>query len=169
VHEQIRGPRTALNAVCDFIQLARHDCKLPLARYLFTPGEVVQRILDQLRISRGVQDLDMLAPAFVPDELRHAIDLLPDYEARILKGLSRSSSIYWVAKDTSSEFNSLVEYPLTTVVVVVKPPGSELEFEIKRAGRKNPNPLNIVFARDRYTVPPSTRLGGDGMQLTFNS
>jgi hypothetical protein len=73
-----------------------------------------------------------------------------------------------VAEATSSEFNSLVEYPLTTVVVVVKPPGSELEFEIKRAGRKSPNPLNIVFARDGYTVPPSHRLDGGGMQLLLS-
>jgi len=164
VHEQIRGPRTELNAVYDFIQLARHDCKLSLARYLFAPDEVVQRILDQLRVSNGVKDVDTQEPAFVADELRHAVDLLPDYEARILKGLSHSASIYWVAEATSSEFNSLVEYPLTTVVVVVKPPGSELEFEIKRAGRRRPNPLNIVFARDGYTVPPSHRVDGGGMQ-----
>src|SRR5436309_5359926 len=52
VHTQIRGPRTSLNAVHDFIQLASHDCKLSLARYLFTPDEVVQRILDQLKVSR---------------------------------------------------------------------------------------------------------------------
>jgi len=164
VHTQIRGPRTSLNAVHDFIQLASHDCKLSLARYLFTPDEVVQRILDQLKVSRGVKDLDTLEPAFVADEVRHAVDLLPDYEARILKGLSQSSNIYFVAEATSSEFNSLVEYPLTTVVVVVKPPGSELEFEFKRAGRKRPNPLNIVFARDGYTVPPSHRLDGGSMQ-----
>ena len=164
VHEQIRGPRTPWNAVCDFIQLARHDCKLSLARYLFTPDEVVQRILDQLKVSRGVKDLDTLEPAFAADEVRHAVDLLPDYEARILAGLSQSSNIYWVAEATSSEINSLVEYPLTTVVVVVKPPGSEFEFEFKRAGRKHPNPLHIVFARDGYTVPPSHRLDGGGMQ-----
>jgi hypothetical protein len=164
VHEQIRGSRTSLNAVYEFVQLARHDCKLSLARYLFTPDEVVQRILGQVRVSNGVKDLDTLEPAFVANEVRHAVDLLPDYEARILKGLSRSSNIYWVAEATSSEFNSLVEYPLTTAVVVVKPPGSELEFEFKRAGRKDANPLNIVFARDGYTVPPSHRLDGGGMQ-----
>ena len=164
VHEQIRGPRTARNAVGDFIQLARHDCRLSLARYLFTPDEVVQRILGQLRVSGGVKDMDTLEPAFVADEVRHAVDLLPDYETRILEGLAHSSNIYWVAKATNSEFNSLVEYPLTTVVVVVKPPGSELEFEIKRAGRNNPNPLNVVFARHGYTVPPSHRLDGGGMR-----
>jgi hypothetical protein len=164
VHDRIRGPRTPLNAVRDFIRLARHDCKLSLARYLFTPGEVVQRIADQLKVSRGVKDLDTLGPAFVADEVRHAVDLLPDYEARILEGLSHSSNIYWVAEATRSEINSLVEYPLTTVVVVVKPPGSELEFEFKRAGRKHPNSLHIVFAREGYTVPPSHRLDGGGMQ-----
>src|SRR5258708_36382657 len=161
VHDQIRGPRTELNAVYDFIHLARHDCKLSLARYLFAPDQVVQRILDQLRVSNGVKDVDTQEPAFVADELRHAVDLLPDYEARSLKGLSHSAGIDWAAGGTSSEFNSLVEYPLTTVVVVVKPPGSELEFEIKRAGRRRPNPLNIVFARDGYTVPPSHRVDGE--------
>ena len=164
VHEQIRGRRTSLNAMSDFIQLSRHDCKLSLARYLFTPDEVAQRILDQLKVSDGVKDLDTLEPSFVEDEVRHAVNLLPDYEARILKRLSQSSSIYWVGKATSSKINSLVEYPLTTVVLVIKPPGSELEFEIKRAGRKLANPLNIVFARDGYTVPPSHRLDGGDMR-----
>lgn len=164
VHEQIRGPRPPPNAVNNFIHLARHDCQLPLARYLFTPDEVVRRVLDQLKVSNGVKDLDTLGPAFAADEVRRAVNLLPDYEARILEGLSRFSRIYWVAEATSSEINSLVEYPLTTVVVVVKPPGSELEFEIKRAGCKRPNPLNIVFARDGYTVPPSHRLDGGSMQ-----
>ena len=169
VHEQIRGPRTPLNAVRDFIQLARRDCQLSLARYLFTPDEVVEQILRQLRVSSGVKDVDTLAPGFVADEVRHVVDLLPDYEARILEGLAHSSNIYWVAEATSSEFNSLVEYPLTTVVLVVKPPGSELEFEIKRAGRKSPNPLHLTFARDGYTVPPSHRLDGGGMQWLLRS
>jgi hypothetical protein len=164
LHEQIRGPRTELNAVQGFIALARRDCKLSLARYLFTPDEVVQRILSQLKVSGGVKDLDTLEPQFVSDEFRHAINLLPDYEAQILKRLSQSSIIYWVAESTSAEINSLVEYPLTTVVLVIKPPGSELEFEIKRAGHKGHNPLNVVFARDGYTVPPSHRLDGGGMQ-----
>src|SRR4030095_12023236 len=65
---------------------------------------------------------------------------------------------------TSSEINSLVEYPTTTVVLVVKPPGSDVEFEIKRAGRRGDHPLNVVYARNGYTVPPSHRLDGGSMQ-----
>ena len=65
---------------------------------------------------------------------------------------------------TSSRINSLVEYPLTTVVLVIKPPGSGLEFEVKRAGRKGSNPLSVVFRRTRNRVPPSHRLDASSMQ-----
>jgi hypothetical protein len=163
LHNQIRGPRTSLNAWRDFIELARHDCKLSLARYVFTPDEVADRILDQLQVTDGVKDLDTLAPLFIEGEIQHALNLLPDFEARILRRLSEASSIYWVSESSSAEINSLVEYPLTTAVLVVKPPGSELEFEIKRAGRNAPNPLTVVFARDGYTVAPSHRLDGGDM------
>jgi len=164
IHEKIKGRRTSDAALRDFIQVSRQHCKLALARYLFTPEEVVDEILRQLHVTDGVKDLDISQPVFIDSEITHATNLLPDFEAEILKRLSKTSRVYWVSKRTTSEINSLVEYPLTTVVLVIKPPGSEIEFEVKRAGLRGDNSLNVVYARDGYTVPPSHRLDGGCMQ-----
>jgi hypothetical protein len=164
VHQKIKGKRTSTRALSEFLRLSRFECKLSLGRYLFTPAEVVAEILRQLKISDGVTDLDGSEPRHVMAEMKRTLDCLPDFEAAILKQLCRASDIYWVRDDTSSEINSLVEYPATTVVVVIKPPGSDIEFELKRAGRRGPNSLRVVYARNGYTVPPSHRLDGGSMQ-----
>jgi hypothetical protein len=164
IHDKIKGRSTSDAALRDFIQVSRQHCKLALARYLFTPEEIVDEILSQLHVTDGIRDLDISQAPFIEDEIMHATSLLPDFEAEILKKLRQTSRIYWVSKRTSSEINSLVEYPLTTVVLVIKPPGSENEFEVKRAGRRGHNSLKVVYARDGYTVPPSHRLDGGSMQ-----
>jgi len=166
VHEKLGGTRTSQRALQDFINLSKCDCKISIARYLFRPEEVVEQIIRQLKTSRGIPDIDPDQLPYVDDEITHTLDLLPDYEAQILRGLCQSPLIYWVSDATSSEINSLVEYPLTTVVLVIKPPGSALEFEIKRAGRRRHLPLNIVYSRNDWTVPPPHRLDG-GSMLTF--
>ncbi|HKQ50937.1 MAG TPA: hypothetical protein VJT74_01120, partial [Pyrinomonadaceae bacterium] len=163
VHERIKGPRTTGPALRDFLELSRRECKLTLARYVFSPEEVVARILKQVEVSGGVKDINVEQPRHVEGEVARSLAALPDFEAAILKKLCAESNVYWVADETKSEINSLVEYPLTTVVVVVKPPGSDLEFEIKRAGRKGPNRLRVVYARGGYTVSPSHRLDGGSM------
>ncbi|MDT7540215.1 MAG: hypothetical protein QOE33_119 [Acidobacteriota bacterium] len=164
VHDKINGRRTSDAALRDFIEVSRRDCKLSLARYLFTSDEVVAEILKQVRVTGGVRDLDTAEPPYVKDEAARPLDLLPEFEAGILSRLCEDSKIYWVSDATGSEINSLVEYPVTTVVLVVKLPGSDIEFEIKRAGRKGRNALNVVYARDDYTVPPPHRLDGGSMQ-----
>lgn len=164
VHDKIRGRRTPDAALRDFIELSHRDCKLFLARYLLTPEEIIDEILRQLQVTEGVRDLDISQPPLVENEMARAINFMPDFEAKILKMLCESSNTYWVSDTTSSEINSLVEYPMTTVVLVIKPPGSDIEFEIKRAGLRGRNSLNIVYARDGYTVPPSHRLDGGSMQ-----
>ncbi|MGH8468523.1 MAG: hypothetical protein ACREVY_05955 [Gammaproteobacteria bacterium] len=164
VHDKIRGSRTSAPALRDFIELSHRECKLSLARYLLTPEEIVDEILRQLQVTEGVKDLDISQPPIVENEMARALNLMPDFEARILKMLCENSNIYWVSDTTSSEINSLVEYPMTTVVLVIKPPGSDSEFEIKRAGLRGRNSLNIVYARDGYTVPPPHRLDGGSMQ-----
>jgi hypothetical protein len=116
-----------------------------------------------------VRDLDTSEPPFVKEEMSRALELLPDFEAGILRCLCETSKIYWVSEATSSEINSLVEYPATTVVLVIKPPGSDVEFEVKRAGRRGRNSLGVVFARDGYTVPPSHRLDGGSMQFLLRN
>lgn len=163
VHDKIRGEKTPATALGDFIKVSRRDCKLSLARYLFTPEEIVDEILRQLQVTGGMKD-QYTSPSWpVEEEMTRAINLLPDFEGRILRRLCETSNVYWVSKATSSEIHSLVEYPLTTVVLVIKPPGSDIEFEIKRAGRRGRNPLGVVFARAGYKVPPSHRLDGGDM------
>ena len=164
VHDRIRGAKTSEDALRDFIELSRCDCKLSLARYLFTPEEVADEILRRVQVTDGVRDLDPYRAKFIDDERAVALKLLPDFERRILNRLCETSNIYWVSEKTSSEINSLVEYPLSTVVLVIKPPGSNFEFEIKRAGRRGRHSLNVVYARNGFTVPPSHRLDGGSMQ-----
>lgn len=164
VHRTIRGTKTSNAALREFIEISRRDCKLTLARYLFTPDEVVREVVRHVRISEGTRDVDVAQPRYLDAEIKHNLSLLPDYEAGILQRLCAGSKIYWVGDNTSSAINSLVEYPLTTVVLVIKPPGSDLEFELKRAGRRGGNPLGIVFKRGGRNVPASHRLDGGSMQ-----
>ena len=164
VHHRIRGKRTSNAALRDFIDISRQPCKLAVARYLFKAEDVVDEIIRQLRDTDGVRDLDPGESRFIRDEIERSVDLLPDYEAEILRRLREASRIYWVSDNTSSRLNSLVEYPLTTVVLVIKPPGSDVEFEIKRAGLRGENSLNVVSVRKGYWVPPSHRLDGGTMQ-----
>ena len=164
VHRTMRGSDIDAAAARELVATARRDCKLALARYLFTPEEVVDRVLKEIRVSDGVKDINLEEPRYVDDELAHALNALPEFEAGILKRLCESSQIYWVSEATTSEINSLVEYPLTTVVLVIKPPGSHFEFELKRAGRRGGNPLSVVFRRGRNQVSPSHRLDGGSMQ-----
>lgn len=161
IHRKIRGKRTSNAALRDFVELSLCECKLTLARYLFTPAEVVERILSQVQITKAVPDVSAgQQPVIAVDK-----DVsLPPFEAEILKRLAGATSVYWVAEHTSSKINALVEYPATSVVVVVKPPGSNFEFEFKRAGRKGRNSLGVVYSRNGYTVPPSHRLDGGCMQ-----
>lgn len=163
IHKQIKGTSTPESAICEFIEMSRRDCKISVARYLFTADEVVDEILKTVHVTDGIEDLDLSPDPLTKNEIRRALEILPDFEARILRRLSETSNIYWVSETTSSEINSLVEYPMTTVVLVIKPPGSDIEFEIKRAGRKD-HSLNVVYARNGFTVPPSHRLDGGSMQ-----
>jgi len=164
VHRQIRGRKTSPAAISEFVELSRSECKLTLARYLFTPEEVVDRIVRQIRFTDGVKDLDVNQELFIGAEMERVLSRLPNFEAAILRMLCRGPKTYWVSDVTSSQINSLVEYPLTTVVLVIKPPGSEFEFELKRAGRKGDNPFTVVFRRPGYRVAPSHRLDGGSMQ-----
>jgi hypothetical protein len=171
IHDQLGGERITRRALLDFIKLSRRECRLSLARYVFRADEVAERILKQVKTSKGIIDLNPSQPASIEAEDKHAVARMPLYEARILERLREAHHIYWASNATGSELNSLVEYPLTTVVLVVKPPGSDLEFEIKRAGRKGRWPLKAVHQREGQMVPPSHRLDGGSTQwlLRFES
>ncbi len=159
IHAGIRGRRTGPQALGDFIHISKQPCKLTLARFLFDPTQVVERITASLRTSQGLRCEVSHCPEFpkITDRIWRE---LPEYEKAIIWALMRSGAIYWVAPSTSSEINSLVEYPIGTVALVVKPPGSDLEFEIKRAGVRGAHPLSAVFRRNGDSVPWPHRLNG---------
>ena len=77
--------------------------------------------------------------------------------------MSQNSHIYWVSEKCDSELNALVEYPLTSAVVVIKPPGSDIEFEIKRAGTRGPRRLDVIAWRNGKETPVSHRLFGGSL------
>src|SRR5262249_21500951 len=123
----------------------------------FTPQEIFERILTQVKVSEGV-----LSSPFVPVKKRFAgVPCLLTCERLVLRQLQSSNQIYWVKDSTSSRINSLVEYPLGTAVLVLKLPGSDLEIELKRAGKRE-RPLQVLFEKNGYAVPLSHRLQGVG-------
>jgi hypothetical protein len=158
IYHRLHGFRTTPEALDDFISVSRNPCKVALARYLFTPAEVVERVAQELQVSSGLP-----APLEEPGaaEARHYRAHLPDYENEIVRRLTEKAHVYWSCERTSSEINRLVEKPLGTVASVVKPPGSALEFEIKRTGIGGPFPLGAVhIGVNGNPVPPSHRLQG---------
>ena len=163
VHRGIDGADTSDAALARFIEASRSDCKLTLSRYLFSPAEVVDRIVKSFTTSTGVRDSAGLGQPFVPEELAESLERLPPYEAAIVRGLSRRPTVYWVTPDTGSRINGLVEHPHDTVVAVIKPPGSDQEIEIKRVGLRQPEPLHAVFDRDGKEVPATHRIQGGSM------
>ncbi len=163
IHLLIKGESTSESGLRDFIYAARRTCKLTLARYLWLPDEVVEKIFDQTRRSKGVKDMTPLDHPYMKDESEQALAGLPDFEAEIICRIRDESQVYWVGDSTSAEINSLVEYPLHTVVLVIKPPGSNIEFEIKRAGNRGGHLLDIIFEKGGIMVPPPHRLHGGSM------
>jgi hypothetical protein len=158
IHLRLRGFRTAAEAFDDFILVSRDPCKVPLARYLFAPAEVVERVVQQLQVSSGLP-----SPLEKPseDEARRYRSRLPAYENEIVRRLTEDAHVYWSCERTSSEINRLLEKPIGTVACVVKPPGSALEFEIKRTGIGGPFPLGAAYIGvNGNPVPPSHRLQG---------
>jgi hypothetical protein len=158
IHRKIRGQETTPRALNEFICASREPCKLSLARYLFTPAEVVDRLLEQVNVSSGVSS--PLAEEG-EREAEHYLSNLPDYEKGIVRGLGASAHVYWVSGRTPSEINSIVENPIETVACVVKPPGSPMEFEIKRTGLRATFPLTASYTYSTGDpLPPSHRLQG---------
>jgi hypothetical protein len=158
IHRKIQGWRTTPGALEEFICVAQEPCKLSLARYLFTPSEVVDRIVENSNVSSGV-----VSPLAEEGEREAELYLanLPDYEKGIFRRLSASSQVYWVSERTPSKINSMIERPVETVACAVKPPGSPMEFEIKRTGLRATFPLTASFTYSTgEPLPPSHRLQG---------
>lgn len=151
--------------------LVQAEHRIFLARYLFSPDEVVARVLGCLRVTKGEEMPSTHDADLICAEARQAREAMPQYEARILELLCNPASVYWVSDETSKAIGSLVASPPGTVVVVVKPPGSQMEFEIKRTGMPASLPLSVVFARNDESVPPPHRLQGGsvGWHLRFEA
>jgi len=131
----------------DLLAHAESECHLLFARYLFTPREVVKRITSQLRVTEGRSGMRRFKlPEQHPwnmAEARRTLRGLPTYERAIVRGLMRDWRIYWVDAGTPSRIGSLVEFPLGTVALVIKPPGSSHEIEIKRCGVRGPRAVEV--------------------------
>lgn len=164
VHEPLRGARPSDKAIGDFLHLARRDCRLMLARWLWTSKEVIERIEEDVRRSEGIRSRPDYGHRFVGEESAHALASVPPLEREILLHLGHRATIRWVARTTSSEINSLVEHPLGTVVMVIKLPGSDHEIEIKRTGLRGAYPLDAVYSRGDWILPSSHFLQGGSME-----
>jgi hypothetical protein len=161
VHLPIRradGGRTAWEY---FLRAARDVSKLTLARYVFTAEEVVREIERTLVVTTGTEHaLSRTGRAAAPPAATTPLDARR-YEADILRGLCAFRRIYWVSPRCGSELNAMVENPLGSAVVVIKPPGSDLEIEIKRTGTRGPRLLHVITERNNGSaVPVSHRLFG---------
>lgn len=163
IHDRLRRQGNCADAPADSLHLAQQECKLTLGRYLIAPEEVVGRIRALLNCSRGLPEpLAGVSPR-VQEEADRVLARLPGFEAAIARGLCASSEIYWNTPATPSSLNAPVESPLTTVVTVIKPPGSDLEFEIKRTGLRPGPLLDVLYRRNGKPVPAAHRLQGGSM------
>jgi hypothetical protein len=141
--------------LADLLHRSTQECKLVMAPCVFSPKEIFERILLQVKVSEGV-----LSSPFVPVTKRFAgMRHLSACEREILRQLQSRNQIYWVGDSTSSRINSLVEYPLRTAVLVLKLPGSHLEIELKRAGKRE-RPLQVLYEENGAAVPIAHRLQG---------
>jgi hypothetical protein len=152
----------------DLLAHAESECHLLFARYLFTPREVVNRIVSQLRVTEGRSGMRRFKlPEQHPwnmAEARRTLQSLPPYERAIVRGLMRDWRIYWVDDRTPSRIGSLVEFPLGTVALVIKPPGSSHEIEIKRCGVRGPRAVEVRrFNARGERLPKQHQLYGASM------
>lgn len=156
VHRGIDGLETPAEALERFLRSARRPCLVPVARYLFSHDEVLDQVYGHTRQSKGVRDPD----CDMPRALQDALAGLPEREARLAAALADTHEIFWVGAQTPSQMNSLIEYPLGTVALTIKPPGSDAEIEIKRAGIRGKRAWDVIFTRNGHVVCSAHHLQG---------
>ncbi len=161
IHRLTVAARASDRAFRDFLRAARNECRLTFGRYLWTAEEVIARIEHDVRRSTGWRDIRHYGR--FRDEAARALERLPSMERAIAEHLGRDAVIRWTAMSTTGAINSLLEQPVHTVVLTIKPPGSCQEIEIKRAGLVRRLPLAVVWARDNYILPSSHHLDGGAM------
>lgn len=169
VHRLTSAARTSDRALLDFLRAARSEFRLLFGRYLWPVEDVIARIERNVRRSTGLRDPRRHGRYL--DEAALVIEQLPAMERTILEHLGKNAVIRWASLSATSVLNSLVEQPVGTVVLTIKPPGSCHEIEIKRAGLPRPLPLAVVWARDNYILPSSHHLDGGAMHqlLTYEA
>jgi len=159
VHDALRRADVTPAAIANFQHISSQECLLTLGRSVFAPEEVAARILQQVRLAGGqIESLDHF-PHFTAETAK-AIAELPKYEVDILTRLLGVAHSWWVGPTTASAFNALVSCPIGTLALVIRPPGSTVEFEIKRVGLRGPHPLTVVYEKRHAPVPPAHRLHG---------
>jgi hypothetical protein len=151
VHSRLQPVGSHLRS---FLRHTRRECRLYFARYAFTPEEVVAVIRARTRSTPARHDFQPLIHPCNVDEAKLALDLLPPYEREIVRLLIAANVVYWVDDATPSSLNALVEYPEGTIVLVIKPPGSDIEIEIKRAGLRGPRALDVRYRDSNGDVVP---------------
>jgi hypothetical protein len=164
VHLLVRRPDGGPTAWEYFLRAARDVSKLTLARYVFSAEEVVREVERTLVVTRGAEDA-------VSRRRRGAAGAIASepldrrrYEAEILRRLCDGHRIYWVSPQCGSDLNAMIENPIGSAVVVIKPPGSDLEIEIKRTGLRGPRLLQVITQRSNGTpAPVSHRLFGGSL------
>jgi len=156
VHRAIQGDRTTAVALEDFVETSRSERKLTLARFAFKPDEVARRILSLVRRSQG-------DPIGSDARLSNTSSFLPAFEHFLLTLLTKDRTVYWSSDRTPTEPNALIECPENTVVIVIKPPGSDEEFEVKRTGLRADQPLTVVHERDGKPLPWGHKLQGGSL------
>lgn len=156
VHRGIDGAATPVHALERFLRSCRKPCLVPVARYLFSHDEVLDQVYELTRQSRGLRDPACDSPL----AMRDALNALPERDARLASALAATHEIFWVGRQTPSELNSLVEYPLGTVALTIKPPGSDTEIEIKRAGIRGPRAWDVIYTRNGHVVCSAHHLQG---------
>ena len=164
IHDPVDGFASTDAAIGDFLHLARRECRLTLGRWIFGSDEVIKRIEHNVRRSQGRRCHPDYGHRWVAREAQHIVETLPPMEKDLVTYLGGDAVLRWVDQGTSTEINALIEYPVGTVVLVIKPPGSDTEIEIKRAGVPEPYPLNVVYARGDWIVPPTHHLHGGAME-----
>lgn len=145
------------------LRVSREAPKLTLARYIFTPDEVVGEILRRLQIGRGAKSLSTRLGQEEPTCEEATLEDVPAFEKEIVEKLCARRNTYWVSRDCSLELNALVEYPLTSAVLVIKLPGSDLEVEVKRAGIRGERLMSVITERGGSYAPTSHRLFGGSL------
>jgi hypothetical protein len=159
VHQFLQRSTAAPEAAARFLHVASQECLLTLARATFGADEVVAEILRRVRVTAAEIDTSADSAGFA-GEARVATNLLPDYEADILARLHSEVRAWWFSAETPAAQNALVSCPVGTCALVIRPPGSTAEFEIKRVGLRGKRALTIQFEGREGPLSPSHRLQG---------